>query len=240
MKKYSWLWSLAVIVAIASELQAQDAPIYLQPVPERSRKYTVGIDVLSPMVFNSGVHVSFEHRVNNLRQWVQIAPTAYFASAGANSELWTTGIVDSDVSLHKANGAGLDVGYKIFFNTSEIFYCKGGISYNYFKLAYTAYDVLTHRQEDGLNYYSYDTQNVSQSFNNVGANACIGVQSTMRKARVFIDGHAGIGYTHSFYNSQKYAIHNEDHLYSYARRGLVFIIGFRVGFAFGRTKGGEE
>jgi hypothetical protein len=239
MKKHLWLWSLAALIVLAGEVRAQDTPVYLHRVPERSRKYTVGIDVLSPAVLNSGVHLTFEHRINNLRHWIQIAPTAYF-SGGSDGELWSVGSIGSDVYLHKGNGGGLDVGYKMFFHTRELFYCKGGISYNYFKLAYTAYDILTHRTEDGLTYYSYDTQKVSQSFNNAGINACIGIQSTMRIARVFVDGHIGVGYTYSFYNSRKYALHNEEHLYSYGRRGLVFLIGFRIGFAFGRTKGGEE
>ncbi len=232
MKKYTCTLLLIIATVMAARLNAQ--PVFLQKVPDNSRKYTITVEPFSYGI-DGGIRTSFEMRIKNTHQWLQAKPTVYYLPYDRDlSYIILPTAADSDAQevLHGLKGAGIELGYKLYLNKPEVFYCKAGFSYTHLSASYSAL-VLSGFVEDGLHYYFYERQNIRQAFNNIGVNACVGVQSTMRRIRFFVGGYIGIAYNMSFSNNN---VHQYDALYNFGYNGFSCIFGFQLGWAFGRTK----
>jgi hypothetical protein len=240
MKHYLFLFLTALLAAgslPAQEQAPKQRPAFLRPVPEQSRRYTIAFELLSPNVLNNGIRLSFEKRIGQSRSWWQVAPSWHYLSYDKQSVVWMVGNQDTEASIHGLKGAGLSVHYKLFFDTPEYFYCKGGAAWQFVNVAYAGREWGSYR-EDGLTFYTYEWVEKTQHLNNVGLQLSAGLQSSIKRNRLFIDAGVGVGYTHSFREAGKQAFDN--HPYNFGYSGFLFLFDVRIGFAFGKTKNAAD
>ncbi|MDR1980631.1 MAG: autotransporter outer membrane beta-barrel domain-containing protein [Tannerellaceae bacterium] len=169
----------------------------------------------------NGLRLDYERQLKTPRQWVQVSGIGYYS--GNDDSLWGLWAFD-DHRFNNSWGAGVEVNYK--YLTSKRVYLSGGLSYGYTAVDYNDY-TLTDYEEDGLTYYTPTWEKTMQNFNRLGVHTYVGLQ-TKTNRRVLVDGYMGVGYTHSFYDTNKYyPSTNEMNNVSY--RGIQLIIGFRMG-----------
>jgi hypothetical protein len=189
--------------------------------------YRNNISVQPLYVFNQGVRIDYERQLHNPYHWLQVSTKGYFMNDKYDQGLMT--LLFDDDRIEKLKGAGAELNYKYFFLKKRILYVSAGVSYSYFHTQqYDSY--FTDFHEDGLTFYRSEYSMQTQEFNKMGFNTCFGVQSSPRK-RFFVDGYVGFGYSHSFYDKNKY-YPDTDNINGLSYSGPTFTTGLRIGIRF--------
>lgn len=193
-------------------------------------KYSIGVQPL--YLVNGGLRLDFEKRLKNPQHLLQASVIGYLLPERDDPyEHWESLLVDDDYDVNKLTGGGLALDYKYFpFPKANFLYFSGGLSYHYFDVRYDGYEYFKY-VEDGMTFYEPRFGEIKQTFNKVGGNVCFGIQTTNRRP-FFVDGYIGVGYSHSFYDENKYHIGNN--MFTVGYRGVTFVTGIRIGYRFGK------
>lgn len=225
MKQILWM-------AMVSWIGLQSAVAQSQGIrEEKQRNYTIG---LHPSLFiDGGLSLEVEKRLGDTKKWLGVRLTGYSLPYEEpsphyywGSREWQT-IQSGGEYFNRQSGVGLRLSYKQFFH-KEMLYWGGGLNYSYFDITYQSegYEPF---EEDGLTFYRYRAGDTRQYFNKLNPFLSFGIQSPLRK-RFFIDGFLTLGYSHSFYKSDRKAF--DDTIFGFGYRGVTLGIGGRVGWSF--------
>ena len=208
----------AACLAACPDAQAQEAD-----ATQESFKNTLAVQPLYWL--NNGLRIDYERQLKTPYHWLQVSAIGYYVED--ENAFWT--LWNNSPDINSAWGAGLEVNYK-YFPYGKIFYVSGGLSAAHFSVQYDKINyIYSSYTGEGLTYYEPDWETVeeSSSFGRLGMNFYAGVQN--RHSRHFlIDGYAGFGRVHTFYDKDKY--YPDSYLNSLSYRGLTLTIGFRIGF----------
>lgn len=207
--------------------------IAAQETQKREKKlynYSIGVQPL--YLVNSGIRIDLEKRLKNPRHIEQISFIGYLLPKKKEPyTYWEALLVDDSYQVKKLMGAGLALDHKWFpFPKADFIYLSGNLTYHYFDVRYDGYRYISY-EEDDMTFYEPRFQEIKQVFNKIGANACFGLQSAPHRP-FFVDGYIGVGYSHSFYDEDKY--HINSHMFTVGYRGATFVTGLRVGYRFGK------
>lgn len=194
-------------------------------------EFTYGISVEPLYLFNAGLRLNFETLIKgNPRQLLQVSAIGYYNDWFDDG--WETLLIDHTYGANKIIGGGIGADYKLFPSPKlKYFYVSGGVSYHYFNLNYDDYKMVSF-VEDGLTFYESVWTTSTMPFNKIGANICLGLQSSRHKL-LFTDVYLGAGYSYGFFDKEKYNPGNTMHSIGY--RGITLLLGFRFGFRFGKV-----
>jgi hypothetical protein len=180
-------------------------------------------------IYINGLRLDYEQQLKNPKHWLQVSATGYFGNEDfAFLELL---MLDLQSNIERVRGGGLELTYK-YFPFTRFFYTAASLSYAHFNVGrkYTNY-VLDPYEENGLTYYEprWSSELEKSFFNKVETNLYIGIQNSLYK-KFLIDTYVGIGYKHSFYDSNKFV--PNDSFTSLGYTGLTLAMGVRLGYRF--------
>lgn len=216
-----------LILLLCFTISALNAMAQKQDGAEKLPKYTISTEIFT--LASGGLRLDFEKQLSSPKDWLQIHVNGYYLPYRNNKwDSWETLQSDSE-PIDKLNGAGFGIAYKSFFY-KDIIYYRAGVSYNHYRVKYSGYDYISF-VEDGLTYYTYEEREWKQVFNKILPSLSLGIQSSLSN-KIFFDAYAGVAYSASFYDKDKYAF--DDNIFGYGYRGVTMTGGIRVGFAFGK------
>ena len=207
-----------------------------QAQTEEKARYAVSVEPFHLM--NGGLRLNIEKRLRP-DNWVELNLTGYSLPhrnmrptryGWEDNGYWTS---NSDFeSISGLSGLGIGGTYKHYFAPS--FMINTALSYNWYNVGYsdTVYDFYPYT-EDGLTFYDYKWTHISthQNFRKLAAHVALGVRSSFQRL-IFIEYYGGMGYAHSFYDTNKRS-YNET-MFGYGYRGVYWTLGVKLGFNLGQ------
>jgi len=234
MKKLLYLSLLICTSALQVHAQRASVETDNRRYAHTQKSFTVAVQ---PMQFyNNSIRYDFEVRLGKGPGWLQFGPAFYYKPY---SDREKPGYYYEDreyyrhwfnFDLHEPfsglKGGGLDLNYKHFLDPRRSFYFAVGLSYANFNIKYwaRAWDEFT---EDGLQYLEYKEAYRTQQIERYGFNNFIGFQIPTRSAFLF---DVFSGYALRFASSDENKPAFDRYMYSYGYSGIVFLMGFRIGF----------
>lgn len=209
-----------VILTCAILFSAQTA---LQAQPALPR-YAVSLEPL--YLYNGGLRLNMEKRLK-VNNWIELNLTGYYLPHYERETSRQEGYYTSNSNFEYILGlSGLGIGgiYKHYFFRS--FFVSGGVSYTHYRVRYADLDWYNY-QEDGLNLYEYQYQDVGQTFDKFTTGIYIGGRSAFRH-KLFIEYYFGLGYAHSLYNKNKETYSLTPFGFGY--KGIHPTTGIKIGF----------
>ena len=208
------------------------SPVFSQENQEKNPKYALTVHPFA--LLWGGIKCNFNMKIHN-RQWLVFMPTVYLYS-GIQSLDWN--LHDYDGKRYRVNsskGFGLEVNYKYYLHSKEIFYVLGGLSNSVARVQYSHYDYIPFVDEDELTFYRYDKiTEKSGIFDKLGVSVCVGANTNMKHG-FFADFYLGAGYLHSFYSKNKIGAVSNGYIYDFRYRGFYPAFGVSVGYAWGAS-----
>lgn len=214
---------------LISVVCSSQTEVVAEKVAEKEFKYALSFEPL--YLFNAGIRFNFETLLKgDQRQVLQISAIGYYNDWYDDD--WETLLLDNTYGSNKVAGGGVGVDYRLFPSSQyQKFYVSGGISYHYFSLNHDACKLVSFTEDD-LVFYEPVMTTSNTPFNKFGANFCLGLQN--RKSKVILtDIYMGAGYSYGFFDEEKYTPGNTMHSIGY--RGITLLLGFRLGFRFGKV-----
>ena len=177
-------------------------------------------------LFVDGLRINYERQLQAPRHWLEISAIGY---AQKKSRTWENWFFDGNHS-DKAWGLGTDVSYKYFVR--PFMYISCGAAYGHQSVTFSRETVEFNKYvEDDLIFYEpiFGRKSHRGAWNKVAGNLRIGFQ-TKSVRRVVVGGYIGIGYVHSFYDSELIYLPNDPITLGF--RGFTPHAGFRIGTRF--------
>jgi hypothetical protein len=216
---------VAFVAMSISTLRAQNNVNLTEKYPHLEKNYTVAVHPL--YLFNGGLRLDFEKRIDNTPAWIQIGATGYhLARHTGRSNYWYR----PSGEYNYLAGGGLDLNYKRFYNRKETLYYSAGGAFTHYYIEYSGKHLRSY-DEDGLTYYMYKYGNQKQKINKLGLNMYLGYQSP--RPSFLFDMFVGIGYRYSFRSYGKNELY-ENGMIALGYRGFVVTAGVRLGIKFKR------
>jgi hypothetical protein len=216
---------VAFVATSISTLSAQDNFNLANKYPHLERNYTIAVHPL--YIFNGGLRLDFEKRLNNTPAWIQIGATGHHLERHTGVyNYWFVPVGEFNYLV----GGGLDFNYKRFYNQKETLYYAAGGAFTHYYVEFAGQHLNQHI-EDGLKYYTYEYDNRKQRINKLGLNLYLGYQSP--RPTFLFDMFVGIGYRYSFRAYSENELFDNS-MISLGYRGFVFITGVRFGVKFKR------
>jgi hypothetical protein len=176
-------------------------------------------------LFNGGLRLDFEKRINNTPAWIQIGATGHhLAHHNDRSNYWYMPTGEYNYLV----GGGLDLNYKRFYNRKETLYYAAGGAFTHYNIEYPGQNLRSY-VEDRLTYYIYEYGNQKQKINKLGLNLYLGYQ-TQRPA-FLLDMFVGIGYRYSFRSDDRNELYDNG-MIALGYSGFVVTTGVRLGIKF--------
>lgn len=223
-------------------------PIEWKPAVKTEQRYVIGISPLQ--LFNYGLKVNFEMELNVPGEWVQFELNGHWTPWYDNNSRyyydsgWSSFVSGFD-SFQRIVGAGIALGYKHIFSSSG-WYINPVASFNFYSISYHDYDYVASKPDvDGFVYYTYERMMRNTKFYKPSFDFNIGKHFALSRS-VFLDGYAGLGYSHSFYDGSHnvwYDSYNDhyyeeplfaDGMWAAGYRGLRLNFGLRFSVLWSR------
>ena len=206
-----------------SEVNAQDK----QKMPQ----YAVSVEPLH--LINGGLRLNLEKK-GDQNDWLEMSLTGYLLPhrdmQAIHRNWWdqdiggySTANTDFDW-ISGLHGLGAGAAYKHYFPGTHCM-ISTGLSYNWYNVEYPGYDFQRY-VEDGLPLYHYTLIYEHQSFQKLAVHVTGGIRTFFRH-KFFMEFYGGIGYTHSFYDSNKRNFN--DTMFGYGYRGVYLTAGVKIG-----------
>lgn len=203
---------LAIICLNAFQLSAQSERI---------------ISIVPQYVFQNGFRVDYEFNLHDdWKSWLQLSPTLFISTDG------------NDISSYGYNnmrGIGMEVHHKYFMQEPDdrrgFYFAYGGglqfLGLNNDQLV--EYDYI----ENGVQYSSYKTEEVTTAINRLLLNVMVGRQ-VVRYKPFIIDYYIGVGFRYSMDRDLKLIDNFNDTWFDYGYSGSLIVAGIKLGFNFSK------
>ncbi len=180
-------------------------------------------------LFQNGIRIEFDKRLNNPRQWLTLAPTVYYRGHRGN---WIWG----NYNVYSMSGAGLEVFFRRYLKDQiepSGFYFTGGGGYRFINQEYRGdqWDVY---MENDLTFYRYNNSSWNKHTHTFSLKGTIGYQTIIDR-HLLLDLFMGYGFLFSSFEipeNVELASHFDNDAFSFGYTGLLFVGGIRLGIGW--------
>lgn len=180
-------------------------------------------------LFQNGIRIEFDRRLNNPQNWLIVAPTVYYRGQRGN---WLIG----NFNVHSMWGAGLEVFYRRFMKDRPEpggFYLSGGTGYRFVNQEYRGdrWDIYT---ENGLTFYRYNNSSWHKQNHTFSLKGTAGYQFVTEQ-HLMLDVFIGYGLLLSrqdIPDNVEVLSHFDNDAFSFGYTGLLYEIGVRLGIGW--------
>lgn len=208
---------LAVIIIVIFSCQNLYAQI------NDSLKCTKIISIVPQYVFQNGFRVDYEISLKkNLQSWLQISPEFFINTDGNDI---------SSYNYKNMSGFGLEIHHKYFMtehnNRFGLYMAYGG-GFQHFGITNTQ-QVNYSFSENGAEYISYKTADVTTPINRILLNFMVGKQIIKHKPFI-IDYYMGVGFRYSLTKNMELIDTFNQTWFDYGYSGSLIVAGIKFGF----------
>lgn len=213
-----------------------------------ANRYSISVHPFQ--LVNSGMRFDFEFELPQKGQWLQVNFSFYTRRWFTENDRgsydyyyddyygdyygggWSNQLSGFDY-FRKLGGVGLGVTYKYMFSPAG-WYFNVGASVTYYDVHYVKGDYFPVK-EGGLTYYEYCMGISNAKFVKPYVNVNIGKHIPFSK-NIFMDLYCGVGYAYSIWTGYDRNSYDYTAMYGFARRGLTFSGGMRLGVLWSGRK----
>lgn len=189
-----------------------------------SLKSTKIISIVPQYVFQNGFRVDYEFNMkNNKKSWIQFSPE-FFINTGSES---MTG-----KSYKSMSGIGLEIHHKYFMDNHNRrfgYYMAYGTGYQHYGIKDNQQVKFTY-SENGAEYFSYKSADVTTPINRILLNFVFGKQVILHKP-IILDYYLGVGFRYSMTNKMELIDNYNETWFDYGYSGSLLVAGFKFGFS---------
>lgn len=179
-------------------------------------------------LFQNGIRIEFDKRLNSPRQWLTLAPTVYYRGQRGN---WLWG----NYNVYSMSGAGMEVFYRRYFKDlpqPSGFYFTGGGGYRFINQEFRGdrWDIFT---ENDLTFYRYNNSSWHKHTHTFSLKATAGFQTIISR-HLMLDLFLGYGFMFSTHKipGDVEVISQFTNAFSFDYTGFKFVGGMRLGIGW--------